>query len=510
MQKRILPIAIIAISFISLIGWNCTKLDTTDIGSDLLPAVDNVHTFADTLSIISTQGVFSPDSTFISRTDDQAFGLNNDPVFGQTNASVYFQLKPNFYPYYIGNSGDTLYGSPGAGVDSVVLCLKYKGFYGDSSIPLQVRVFDIADNAPYLFRDSTNLIKSANFAAPNLGSNVVFNPGGIASIDVRRLADTVHYKYGNNYSVNTIRIRLSTAYALKLYDMDTVASHIFNNGFRSDSLFRQFFNGLAVVPVAGSGSNQLIYTSLVEPETKIEIHYRRKNNGITDTLMTSLVLNSDFVGTSNNRSSSTANRITRNRTFLPSGDQEVYLQTSPGTYANLYIPALATLSNRIIHRAELIVEEVPDVTGTADKFKQPNFLYIELKDSGTLKWKPIYYDLNPAQHYDPDYKNPASISFYPANVDFTYFGGYLKEKKDVFGNPGHAYTFNISKYVQDIVTNHRTSSEIRLSAPFNFNYPQYSVFPIGYGNNVAYGRVKVGGGNNPNYRLRLRIIYSKI
>jgi hypothetical protein len=507
-QKRILPIAITAISFISLIGLNCTKLDTTDIGSDQLPAVDNVLTFDTTLSVITTQGAFATDSTYILRTDDHAFGFNNDPVFGLTAASIYFQLKPDFYPYFIGSPGDTLNwpgGATGAGVDSVVLCLKYTGSYGDTmSGPLQVEVREVIDNTPLkLFRDSTNMYRNVNFQ-PGTGANV-----GSASIDIKKLKDTVKYVNKNGYSVNTIRIKLSSAYAAALYGRDTLVGSPNNNAFKTDSLFRRFYNGLAVLPVSG---NHLIYTNLADVDTKLEIHYRRKNFGRIDTVISKLVLNSSFFGLPGyNRSSSTANYITRNRPALPSGDQVIYLQTSPGTYANISIPQLSTLSNRIVHRAELIVDEIPDATGTADKFKEPNYLYVELKDTGTVaKWKPVYYDLNPSIAYDPDYKNSFFVSYLPNPIDFAYYGGFIRNKNDVFGNATHYYNFNITRYIQNVITKRFPNYEMRLSAPFNVKYPQYSAFPNPYGNNIAYGRVKVGGGNNPNYRLRLRIVYSKL
>lgn len=508
MQKRILPLVITAITLISLIGWNCTKLDTTDIGSDLLPAVDNVNTFADTLSINSTQGVFVTDSTYIIRTDDHAFGVNNDPVFGQTYASIAFQLKPAFYPYFLGNPGDTLNwpgGPTGAGVDSVVLCLKYKGIYGDSTLPLQVEVREVIDNPPYLFRDSTNKYRNVNFQ-PATGTNVGFFSS--TSIDVRKLRDTVKYKSGNGFSVNTIRIRLSTAYANALYNRDTIFNNPAKNAFATDSLFRKFYNGLAVLPTGVSG-NQLIYTNLADVDTRLEIHFRRKNFGRIDTLVNSLILNRDFIGRPLFRSSSTANYINRSRPGLPSGDQEIYLQTSPGTFANLNIPALSTLSNRIVHRAELVVQVIPDNSGFADKFKAPNYLYIDIKDSGFAKWKPVYYDLNPGLPYDPDYKNSLFVNYFPNEIDFSYFGGFIRNKI-VLGNSVNFYNFNITRYIQDVITNHKTNTDIRLYAPFNVIYPQYSPFPIPYGNNIAYGRVKVGGGNNVNYRMFLRIVYSKL
>ncbi|MFX5945148.1 DUF4270 family protein, partial [Acinetobacter baumannii] len=68
-------------------------------------------------------------------------------------------------------------------------------------------------------------------------------------------------------------------------------------------------------------------------------------------------------------SSGVANFITRNRTGSEIAnrlnnasrpDSLVYVQTTPGTFVQIRIPSLGSLSNRIIHRAELIAEQVPD------------------------------------------------------------------------------------------------------------------------------------------------------
>jgi len=127
-QKRILPLAVTAIITLVIFGLNCTKLDTTNLGGDVLPDVDNVNTFDTILNVNSTQGFFG-DSSVIGKYDDHVLGrITNDPLFGQTTANVYMQLKPLFFPYYFGNPGDTL-----VGLDSIVLCLKYKGFWGDST-----------------------------------------------------------------------------------------------------------------------------------------------------------------------------------------------------------------------------------------------------------------------------------------------------------------------------------------------------------------------------------------
>jgi hypothetical protein len=117
--------SLLVISSIIAVLWGCTKLDTTSIGSDLIPEVDNVNTFADTLDVITTQGFFQ-DSTKLSLTEEYALGKVTDPLLGGSEAKIFLQFKPSFYPYFIGKqANDTI-----VQADSVVLCLSYKSFWG--------------------------------------------------------------------------------------------------------------------------------------------------------------------------------------------------------------------------------------------------------------------------------------------------------------------------------------------------------------------------------------------
>jgi hypothetical protein len=87
-----------------------------------------------------------------------------------------------------------------------------------------------------------------------------------------------------------------------------------------------------------------------------------------------------------------------------------------------------------------------------------------------------------------------------------------------------AYTFEMSRYVQGIVTRKDSSYSLRLSAPSNDSLRYTAPFPITpaassfyftpqNANNVADGRVRLGGGGltrQNQLMMRLRIIYSKI
>jgi len=499
-QKRILVIAIITLLFFSYFNSGCSKLDTTDIGSELLPAVDNIHTFDTLLSINTSQGISNIDSTIVGSVDDQVLGKISDPLFGSTQASVFVQLKPSYFPFYYGNAMDTINNSlaPGTGFDSVVLCLSYKGFWGDSSVPVGLDVWSVPVNAGGLW-DSLYQPKNINYAPP-LGSKL-----GSATIDVRRLGDFFKYANKKDSASNQIRIKLSNSFANSLFGLDSLG----NNPFRSDSLFRLFQNGFAVTVNSG---NSLLYTNFTDSTSKLEVHYRRKNAGVLDTTYTAFRIYT-VLGSSMIAPSVSANNIVRNRAGYPVNfptSNEVYVQSSPGTYANLNIPGLSGLSNRVIHRAEIIMEQIPDPTST--QFTAPRILYLELKDTGaTIKYKPVYLDLNPGVVYDPDNLN----YFFPSSgVDYTYHGGYVRDKTDQFGNPIKYYNFNITRYVQSIVTQHIPNYPLRVSAPYKIEYPQYiSSFDDGKraGNNkLSYGRIKLGSGTNANYKMRLRLVYSKL
>jgi hypothetical protein len=496
-QKRILSIAFIAFLF-SIIFIGCSKLDTTDIGSDLLPAVDNVTTFDEILTINATQGIFNPDTTKLNGLEDHVLGkINNDPLFGITSADIYAEFKPTFYPYFYGNAKDTL-----VGFDSVVLCLSYKGFWGDSMIPLQFQVREIPSTTGGLW-DSLGITKDINYA-PATG-NIIGN----TTVNIAGIGNYVKFANGKDSVKNQIRIKLSQAFASTLFSVDTLGT---NSPFKSDSLFRAYKKGFAILS-NGSG-NGLLYTNFTDSSSRLEIHFRRKNGGSVDTTYSSFKVSTFNSATVAIKPSSTTNKIIRNRSGFPVSNppaNEIYLQTTPGTYANLRIPALDTLSNRIIHRAEIIIDQVPFNTQSDGYFSVPDYLYLDLKDTSSTtseKWKPVYFDLNPSTAYDPDFK--VNTYFPGGGIDFLYYGGYARNKTDVFGNLIKYYNFNITRYVQQIVTKHTNNYTLRLQAPYNLIYPQYSPNYIPYNNRLAYGRVKVGSGSNPNYKMRLRLVYSKI
>ena len=458
----------------------CTKIDNTTIGADLLPVVDNVHTFDTTLDVIANNfDSVDKDCAKIYPLDDHVLGtISNDPYFGTTTASIFTELKPTSFPYQLPATFANIT------LDSVVLVLSYKRLYGDSTLPQKADVYQVSGD--FKLDSSTSSCTSQDHESLLLGS-AIYTP--------QNLKDSV--KGFKETSAGELRIKLNNSFGADILSQDTTT------GFKSDSLFKRFFKGFAVVPDVNFGGNALSYYNLGDTNTRLAVYFKYTANSKTDTTVINFRLTTTSIATNNIVRNHVGAEISNHVSHPPAGDDAVYIQTTPGTYAELKIPGLSGLSNRIIHSAELIMEQVYSPAPTDGYFTPQGLLYLEAKKTDTT-YIPIPCDFN--------------VSSGQPNFGRFGFGGVRTTAKDASGNTISKYTFNISRYVQKIVTKGITNYTLKLSAPdfiINktgfFDECQQGISPFNVSvNNVAVGRVKLGGGNNPNYRMRLRIIYSNI
>jgi hypothetical protein len=141
-----------------------------------------------------------------------------------------------------------------------------------------------------------------------------------------------------------------------------------------------------VVPDPGSG-NALIRVSLIDTNTKLALFYKYKNDGATASV--AAVSYFRFVTGAGSLTSGSANIIKRDRAGSEIAahlnravnDSLLYLQTSPGTYVKITIPRLSDFPNSIIHRAELITEQVPHNTVLDAVLGPPRYLLLAAYDS---------------------------------------------------------------------------------------------------------------------------------
>jgi len=488
-----------------LFAASCTKIDTTSIGSGLIPDVDNVHTFDTSLQVFSNTYLFN-DSTRLAQTYQHAIGsINADPLFGTVRAELYTEIKPTAYPVNFFTKDSLI------SLDSVVLSLTYKGAYGDTLAPVNYRVFEVTGEQMEPDSSYKNISypafykfdKTFPFNAQFIGER--FYP------NIYRIATDSAVIVRNNVSqykvVNQIRIKLNSTNLNKVFT-DSASSS-------TDSLLKVAFKGFRITADIPGAPGALTYISLTDTTTKLQFFYRRHVAGAIDT-----TINTFYCGSNSGH----ANNVVRNRTgsemltriktdpyatTQPANDSVLYLHTTPGSFVKLRIPDLKDVTNRIVHRAELRIVQIPESFDT--KLLPPAYLYLDRFDTASerKKFKAIPMDLNPASNY--------FTTCFPSTdgVDYTYFGG-VRKLEVIDNKQSYVYNFNITRYVQSIVTNHERVSDFRLSSSMFAEY--FDCFGNSYipvtGNRVAEGRVKVGGGAVKNstwkYKLELRIIYSKL
>lgn len=467
-------IAVFCITIILTFEQSCQKIDTTTLGLGLIPAVDNINTF-DTILEVSTNNFFLPDSTAISRNNNHALGILDDPEFGKTTADIYFDLLPansGSYPFI---KKDSI-----KGIDSVILSLDYKGLYGDSNSIEKIHVYEIANSASLL--DTLYQINHPDF-------DIVPTQLGESTVKFTSLNDPQVIKKGADTTLvtetNILRIRLDKSLGQRLAAYDTT------NAYKSDSAFILSFKGVALrVDAASTRNKALAYFNLSDnARTRLTVYYRVGNVTKTDTTFTEFVYkNLVAKGANLVKRNITSTSYAANIANTTANKEKLYLQSSPGSFATLYIPGLKTLTNRVIQRAELIIEKLPSAE---DELFDPPVLFLDRIDSANNLFLSVPID------FSTDYQG---------NYNSGDFGGVIKNNQ---------YTFNLSRYIQSIITRKDKVYSFRLYAPYSA-WPIYSPavsrngYPLQVNANVAAGRVVVGGGGNATKKLRLRIIYTKI
>lgn len=477
---------------------SCRKInEATSLGADVLPIIDNVTTFDTSLAVEVYNGLFTllTDSTRSNYGSEHFLGLiTNDPLFGKTDARVFVELKPPGYPFAFNNkpSPDSLK------LDSVVLILDYAGTYGDTVVPQTINVYEM-DQSNDFRTDTAYLVRENHFTYSNLL--------GTRSVIPATLNDSVK-AYQDSSGINQLRIRLDNSFGQRLLMYDSIKNSP-NNAYGSDSLFRSKFKGFAIQSVAGG--NAVMALNISTANTRLAIYYKHTHgttNFDLDTAVSYFVFK-DYL-TSGIAGSASANYVQRDYTGTPllaaqggtAPDPLAFMQMTPGSFATIKVPGLAGLDNRLIHRAELIMEQVYD---QSDTLFGPSYLYLDVFDPALNGYRTMPYDLV--------YNSTGSLNLGP-------FGISPFNTADPLGHNVKQWRFNISRYIQNVVNDVVLPYDFRLSAPYyvtEYYKPTASsaeaMHTFQVNPNLVTGRVRLQGGDptgtNPQ-RMRLRIVYSKI
>ena len=257
----------------------------------------------------------------------------------------------------------------------------------------------------------------------------------------------------------------------------------------------------------------MVQISLLDTNTKLALYYKSTSANTSSYKRDTAVVNFKFSTTDNGD----ANFIKRNTTGTELAkhlgknvsDSLVYIQTSPGTMVKVKVPGLKSFSNKIIHRAELIAEQVPASIGANTleaKLAPPNYLFLGAYDSVAKVIRNVPNDFDGVT-------GTATLSHFGGKVQFKSLQGYDNVA---------TYNFSIGRYVQGVISRSDSVFDFRILAPVNDSiqfvpprtYNTTSV--VNYlsassaGNQPAMGRVRIGGGTHSKFRMRLHIYYSDL
>ncbi len=226
--------------------------DNDDLGFSLTTPGERFHYRVDTLTTISAF-TYSQDSVTSDKRSSALIGCLNDPLFGRSTASLFAQIRLT--------SNDVEFGEE-AQIDSLVLLLKYQSFYGDTTTPQRIRVFEMTDD---LYFDSTYY--------SNLKTEGFYDP-------INPIAD---FTYLPQPQKDSVLIRLSDETGLKILTADT--SHLSGN-----TSFLEFFKGLYLQAQPMDETGSIIYYDLAGGKSRVTLYY---HNSEQDSLKYELTINSN-------------------------------------------------------------------------------------------------------------------------------------------------------------------------------------------------------------------------
>ncbi|MCK9400615.1 MAG: DUF4270 domain-containing protein [Bacteroidales bacterium] len=245
----------------ALLLTTCKK-ENNDLGLEIQPPGDklNVHSI-DTTAVIAYSQIV--DSVKTDETSVSLLGSMVDPVFGRSTASFYtqFRLSESAYDF-----GITPY------PDSLVLSLKYDGFYGDSTAVMTVKVYELAGqiqlDSLYYSNQSVavkeTLLGQKTFT-PDFSSNVII---GVDTLDP-------HLRIHLGSLTSTLASKLLTAPADSMAD---------------NKSFLNYFYGLYVTAEPANSGGSIIYLDLLSSVSEMTLYY---HNGTDDSLKFEYLINSN-------------------------------------------------------------------------------------------------------------------------------------------------------------------------------------------------------------------------
>jgi hypothetical protein len=464
----------VAFSAFLFIGLSACK---EDAGSLTLPNdLDKEYSlvFSDTTKLITSTVLL--DSFPTSNASTLLLGKYTDEFFGSIEAQPFmeFQMQSSKWEP-----------SLTAKLDSMKLFLKYAGYYyGDTSVAQSFEVYRMSEDfvsyrvdefLQQEFKYPTyDFLRYFLFAYPNQYNTTTFStePSPIGSFTIKPRPNSVDLK-DEHFE---IALKLDNTLAEKML----MEAKNTGGAFSSQSRFSQYFNGLTIKNVSGSGAVFGLQADSVVggskySRAKIKLYYKEGVNRKIFTFPIYLGLN-NFNHITADRSGTPLENLESTNREIPSSltDGQTFIQSGTGIFTKVRFPHLKSILNLPgflkLNSAKLVL--VPaEKTYSAKNFLPASLVLFE-GDS-----RNIPYRLLPADYDSRNYQK-ASVQISP--IDNHIVG----------------YTFSVTQYVQSLLD---AQTDTR-------NLAMFLSMPDDQWNGTV-NRAVINTSELSNYRLRLEIYY---
>lgn len=449
---------VVATIMIALILFNSCNGWEKEMGADLLPPDDNVFLLHDTIFDIHAYPVTGKPAVTSELTYQNGtlylLGELFDSIVGSSQASIITQFNTNRY----------FRNGPNTTIDSIQLVLYVDDFMGESDQKITYSVYELTER---IFIDS---IYYSDFDLTGR-----YNPDLLGEISSRPAqSDTVEIMLDNeNFRQKFIAVETDTAF------------------YKSDSIFKNYFNGLYITARAELPKGAMVDVGLSNVVTRLRVRYANDSTDV-DT-----IAGPDFEWISFSIDEYVTQKINLFRHEVDPGsylytiiDRDdisppyCFVQGIAGVNTKLSFTNLENWIEELgegkvaINSATLAFDVVPEeIYGLPiEELPERLTLFTERKD-GSLERLYDYYAV-----YQSDTKQ---------------FGGILEPwSEGMFHDTTYTYRFNVGLQFQDMVDKKKTDVNFRLQLYDAIKNPGFSVL---WGNPDA-----------DHSRIRLEIVYLKL
>lgn len=437
---------------IIFVGWSCETNDQ-ELGTDLLPAGDNVYLHHDTIFEINSYPV-SGQPVFTHETGDGSrlllLGATRDTIVGSSKASVVTQF----------NTTSSYKNGPDLAIDSLVLYLYMDEYTGDTTEWITVRVHEMTER---IYRDT---VYYSDYEVEGK-----YDPAPLAERSFLPKSNTIH----------AFQIE-DEAYLEKFYELETDTL-----AFRNDSVFKGHFKGFYIEAESESDQGVMAGLHLNNSGSRLAIKYASDSTEVDTTE------GRDFVWTNFTIDQYSSQKInvfehdhsgTHLAGIIDREDADpsyCYVQGMAGVNTRLSFTKLQEWIDRgkiVISSATLIFDVVPEEESGLPTGVLPERLIL-LTELGEGEYEPLY-----------DY-----ISL--RQVDTKRFGGILDaESESMFSDTTYSYRFNVTLHFQAMVNEEKPDNRFILQVYDAMENPRFV-------------KIRSNHPANPK-RLRLEVVYLKL